>query len=64
MGSLLVRGESASELFLDELLGLFRFLQGLLVRCLLGLFHFGSVLPGLLVEFLFGLYLFLVMLLG
>ena len=40
--------ESASELFLDELLGLFVILLGLGVLCLLALFPFGIVLLGLL----------------
>ena len=40
--------ESASELFLDELLGLFRYPPGLGVLCLLALFPLGIVLLGLL----------------
>ena len=40
--------ESASEPFLDELLGLFVILLGLGVLCFLALFHLGIVLPDLL----------------
>ena len=47
-----------SALFWINFCSCFSILQGLLVRCLLGLFLFGTVLLGLLVEFLFGLYQF------
>ena len=64
MGLLLGLGKVLLEFFSIGSCCYFNILLCLLVRCLLGLFLFGTVLPGLLVRSPFELCQFLVMLLG